>query len=107
MRRLEQQLRWSNEKADALPSAEFWRFVDPAPTIDRLLVLRSTRVNRELASRFSVTLSVAYPGSTQVAYRSLTTADATWPGSAMLWATVDDDTTRILDQPPSGVSLGR
>lgn len=106
MRRLEQQVRWSNEKADALPSAEFWRFVDPEPRIDRLLVLRTTRVNRELASRFSETLATAYPGSTAIAYRALTTSDGLWPGSAVLWSTVAGDTARILDRPPKGVPLG-
>lgn len=107
MRRLEQQIRWSNEKADALPSAEFWRFTDPGPRIERLLILRSTRINRELASRFAETLVIAFPAASFEAYRALTTPDAPWPGSALVWATVDGDTARILDQPPRGVSLGR
>lgn len=63
LRRLEQQLRWSNEKAASLPSAEFWPFADPAPRIERLLILRSTQTNRELASRFSETLATAFPAS--------------------------------------------
>lgn len=107
LRRLEQQLRWSNEKADALPSAEFWRFADPVPRIERLLILRSTRINRELASRFSETLATAFPAASFEAYRALTTPDAPWPGSAILWATVDGDTARILDHPPRGVDVGR
>ena len=61
LRRLEQQVRWSNEKAESLPSADFWRFVDGEPRIDRLLVLRSTRTNRQLAERYAETLRVAYP----------------------------------------------
>lgn len=106
MRRLEQQVRWSNEKADALPSAGFWRFADPAPRIERLLVLRSTRSNRELATRFAETLATAFPAASSEAYRALTTPYAPWPGSALLWATVDGDTARIFDRPPRGVSLG-
>jgi transcriptional regulator with XRE-family HTH domain len=107
MRRLEQQLRWSNEKADALPSADFWRFTDPAPRIERLLILRSTRVNRELASRFSQTLDSAYPTPASAAYEALTTPDRSWPGDALIWATVNGDTARILDRPPRGVVIGR
>ncbi len=107
MRRLEQQIRWSNEKADALPSAEFWRFADPKPRIDRLLILRSTRVNREIASRFSETLAAAYPGDAVSAYQALTSPDAPWLGSSILWATVDGDAARILERPPRGVKLGR
>jgi transcriptional regulator with XRE-family HTH domain len=107
VRRLEQQLRWSNEKADALPSAEFWRFTGPAPRIDRLLILRSTRVNRELASRFAETLAVAYPASPAMAFAALTTAADPWPGSAVLWARVDGETVEILNRPPRGMTLGR
>jgi len=106
MRRLEQQLRWSNEKSEALPSADFWRFVDPAPRVERLLVLRSTRANRDLASRFQDLLTTAYPGSTSLAYGSLTSAAAPWPGNAVVWATVEHDVARILDRPPRSVALG-
>lgn len=107
LRRLEQQLRWSQLKAESLPSAEFWRFTEDVPRIDRMLVLRSTRTNRELARRFSETLAIAYPGDARDAYRALTTSDATWPGSAILWADVEGDAARILDRPPRGVSPGR
>jgi transcriptional regulator with XRE-family HTH domain len=107
IRRLEQQLRWSNEKAGSLQSADFWRFTDSAPRIDQLLVQRSTRANRDLASRFHEILRGAFPANTIEAYRALTTPDAPWPGSALLWATVDGDTARVLDHPPRGVALGR
>jgi transcriptional regulator with XRE-family HTH domain len=106
LRRLEQQLRWSNEKAESLPSADFWRFVDGAPRIDRLLILRSTRTNRQLAERFAETLRVAYPASPIEAYRALTTPDVSWPGSALLWAEVEGDAARVRDRPPRGVMTG-
>jgi transcriptional regulator with XRE-family HTH domain len=106
VRRLEQQLRWSHEKAESLPSSDFWRFVDRAPKIDQLLILRSTRTNRQLAARFSETLTVAYPASPIDVYRALTTPDAAWPGSAMLWATVEGDVARILERPPRGLTPG-
>jgi len=51
LRRLEQLLRWANEKALALPSALFWDRMGETPRIDRLLVVRSTRSNREIATR--------------------------------------------------------
>jgi hypothetical protein len=104
VRRLEQQLRWSHEKAESLPSADFWRFVERAPRIDQLLILRSTRSNRQLAARFSETLAAAYPASPIDAYRALTTPDIAWPGSAVLWASVEDDTARILERPPRSLS---
>jgi transcriptional regulator with XRE-family HTH domain len=107
VRRLDQQLRWSNEKADSLPSAEFWRFADRAPRIDQLLILRSTRVNRELAARFAASLATAFPARASDVFRALTTADASWPGSALLWATLDGDTARILERPPRGALVGR
>ena len=107
IRRLEQQLRWSKQKADALPSADFWRFVEGDPRIDRLLVLRSTHANRELASRFDETLRAAYPAPSADAFRALTTADGPWPGSAVLWARVEGDVATILERPPRGVGPGR
>jgi transcriptional regulator with XRE-family HTH domain len=107
LRRLEQHLRWMNEKADALPSAEFWRFVDKPPVVQRLLVLRSTRANRDLASRFVETLRTAYPASAAAAYLALTKPDPAAPGSALLWATVEGDQAKILDRPPRGVLVGR
>lgn len=61
LRRLEQQIRWSHEKAGSMPSADFWRFIEGTPRVDQLLVLRSTRTNRQLAERFSETLAVAFP----------------------------------------------
>lgn len=101
LRRIEQQLRWAGEKSAALPSAEFWS-TDPErlPDIHRLLVLRATRTNRELAERFAHTLAVAYPASASDAYRALTEPDVLWPGPALLWATVDGDETRLLDGTP-------
>jgi len=104
LRRLEQQIRWSNEKAESLPSADLWRFVEGAPRIDRLLVLRSTRTNRDLVNRFRATIETAYPASPTDAYRALTTPDAPWPGAALIWASLDSVEARILDRPPRSVA---
>ena len=107
LRRLEQQLRWSHEKAESLPSADFWRFLEHEPKIDQLLVLRSTRANRQLAAQFSETLAVAFPANPIDAHRALTTPDASWPGSAILWASVEGDMARILERPPRPVAPAR
>lgn len=107
LRRLEQQLRWSHEKADALPSASIWPSLEPCPCVDRLLIVRNTRVNRAVVERFAATLTTDYPAPAIDAYRALTTADAPWPGSAIVWIAVDGDAARILDRPPRGVSVGR
>jgi hypothetical protein len=107
LRRLEQQIRWSHEKAESLPSAEFWRFTQDQPKIEKLLILRSTHANRLLATRFPETLATAFLANPIQAYRALTTPDVPWPGSALLWARVDGDATRILERPPRSVSAAR
>ena len=100
LRRLEQQLRWANEKADALPSATIWPRDRVVPEIHRVLVLRDTRTNRALAGRFAETIRTAYPVSPSDSWQALTDAATPWLGSAFLWATVDGDATRILDREP-------
>lgn len=107
LRRLEQQVRWLNEKADSLPSAEFWRFASDTPRIERVLVLRSTRLNRELAARFAQTLATTYPSRSRDACAAMRTANAPWPGSALLWARFEGNAVKILDDPPRGVPFGR
>jgi transcriptional regulator with XRE-family HTH domain len=105
IRRLEQLLRWSNEKAAAiLPSGAVPQIgTTRAPAISRLLVIRSTRTNRVIASTFSSTLQTAYPASPERAFKALTSVDIDWPGAALLWAKVDRSGTRILDRPPRGL----
>ena len=105
MRRLEQQLGWARMKAESLPSADFWRFVD-SPTIGQLLVIRSTRATRELARRFEATLRAAYPAPVADAIAALV-GTGPWPGNALLWADVTGDAVRVLDRPPRGITLGR
>ena len=106
VRRLEQQLGWAKLKAESLPSADFWRHLDREPKIGQLLVLRSSRANRELAKQFAETLRVAYPTPTVATYAAVV-ADGAWPGAGLLWAAVDDDKVRILERPPRGVTVGR
>jgi transcriptional regulator with XRE-family HTH domain len=105
--RLEQFLRWTNDKVAALPSADIWPMFDTPPTVHRLLVLRSTSATRDLAHRFGQTLRAAYPAPASAAYAALTTSDTPWPWSAILWADVRGGVARVMPRPPRGVALGR
>ena len=100
LRRLEQQLRWANEKAAALPSSEVWASgTTIQPTIHRVLVLRRTRANRAIATRFAATIAAAYPALPGDAHRALTRPALPWPGSAFLWASVTGDGASLNDRP--------
>ena len=103
--RLEQQVRWSGDKAASVGSS---RLVVPGEdwTVSRLLILRSTAANRDLARSFEATLRAAYPARTRDAARSLTQGDA-WPGDALIWIRLDGDRSELMDGPPRGVSVGR
>jgi transcriptional regulator with XRE-family HTH domain len=65
LRRLEQQIRWSADKAASLGSSDL---VGPGPAfaVSRLLVLRSTAATRELARQFESTMRAAYPARTSM-----------------------------------------
>jgi transcriptional regulator with XRE-family HTH domain len=104
--RLEQQLRWAQDKAASLPSAAMWPYLDGDRSTSRLLVLRSTAANRELARRFEATLRAAYPARAAEVFASLTTGSP-WPGPGILWADLQGDVVCILDRPPRGVLVGR
>jgi transcriptional regulator with XRE-family HTH domain len=104
--RLEQQLRWAQDKAASLPSAAMWPYLDGDRSTSQLLVLRSTAANRELARRFEATLRAAYPARAADVFASLTTG-APWPGAGILWADLRGDVATILDRPPRGVAVGR
>ncbi len=105
--RLEQQIRWAQDKAQSLPSADLWRFIDLDRSISRMLVLRSTQANREIARRFRATLASAYPAATGDVFTALTVPGTPWPGAGILWADVRGDEVRVLERPPRGVALGR
>lgn len=104
--RLEQSLRWAQDKASSLLSADLWTYLDGNRAISRILVLRSTAANRALARRFETTLRAAYPARTADVYASLTTGSP-WPGPGILWADVRGDAVRILRRPPRGVTPRR
>ena len=104
LRRVEQQLRWAGLKADSLPSASGWPWVEGAtPRVHRLLVLRSTVATREIVRSLPELFRAAYPVKERDAFESLTREAKPWPGNAMLWADLDGKTARILEGPPRGV----
>jgi transcriptional regulator with XRE-family HTH domain len=108
LRRLEQVVRWSHQKRDALPSASFWTFAGTVdePTTSGLLVLRSSRANRQAVDDHAAQLGSAFPARTRDAVASLT-GTVPWPGSAIVWATVVNGRAEILEGPPRSVAFGR
>ncbi len=110
IRRLEQQLRWIAEKELSLPSSEIARSVaaltGAMPATSRLLVLRSTAANRDLARQFAATFAAAFPARAAEAVSALR-GDAPWPGPAVVWIRVEGSDAVMLDGPPRGVTLGR
>jgi transcriptional regulator with XRE-family HTH domain len=110
IRRLEQQIRWANEKARALSNSELVSTIfeqGATPVVESVLLLRSTRSTRELAREFEATLGAAYPARVGDLLASLAGRAAAWAGPGILWASVDGRHGRILPSPPRGVRLGR
>jgi len=105
LRRLEQQIRWSADKAASLASSDLVRDV-LEPTISTLLVLRSTASTRQLAREFEATLRVAYPARSVSVVTSLRDG-AAWPGPGIVWVRIEGERVELLDRPPRGVNLGR
>jgi transcriptional regulator with XRE-family HTH domain len=108
LRRLEQQIRWSTEKADGLAR----KLAEASPTgasiaVSRLLILRSTVTTRELARTFEATLATAYPARAEDVVSALTTSRVPWPGPGIIWVRLEGGRATILDHPPRGVRLGR
>jgi transcriptional regulator with XRE-family HTH domain len=95
LRRLEQQIRWSRDKAEALPSWMGWPHLGDAPDVSQLLIVRSTRATREIGREFERVLRAAYPAHPDDALAALT-GTARWPGPALIWARFDGRETRFL-----------
>ena len=102
LRRVEQQIRWSVQKADALAAMPEYA----GARVSRLVVVRNTTAMRETVRAATRTLAAAYPARAADAIAALT-ADGPWPGAALVWANVERGEARILDGPPRGVMVGR
>ena len=94
LRRLEQQIRWSMDKAAALPSWEGWLRLREQPRISRLLIVRRTRATSGVVRDFERQIRTAYPAHPDDALAL--TGTAPWPGPAMVWALVDGRRSRLL-----------
>lgn len=130
---VEGQLRWAGQKAESLPSAAGWPWMDTpgvpgvpaaapaapgapgaaapgapgalaAPRIDRLLLLRSSSPNHELVAGLPATFRTAYPAPTEDAVAALRGNGVPWPGSAIAWVRVDGSQTRLMDEAPRPVA---
>jgi transcriptional regulator with XRE-family HTH domain len=93
LRRVEQLVRWSREKADSLPSWDGWQRLDAEPVVSQLLIVRRTRANLAVARDFERQLRLAFPAHPADALASLDGSEP-WPGSALLWATLDRQRVR-------------
>lgn len=76
-------------------------------TVSRLLVLRSTKHNRDLARLYEATLTASFPGRVGDALAALGGAEAPWPGPTLLWARLEAGRAVILNKPPRGIRVGR
>lgn len=102
LRRVEQQLRWAAQKADALAALP----EQAGRNVSRLLIIRNTAAMREIVHASAATLAAAYPAATEAALASLR-GTASWPGSVLLWASVERGRARLLAGPPRGIAVGR
>ncbi|MEW5989747.1 MAG: helix-turn-helix transcriptional regulator [Chloroflexota bacterium] len=100
IRRVEQQIRWANEKSEALATSL-------GRPVSQLLILRSTARTRELARQYETLLRTAYPCRTADAVAALTTAGVPWPGPSIVWVHLHGSTATLMLHPPRGVTLGR
>ena len=108
LRRIEQQIRWSKAKAEALAMARGAEGEDggqAARPVSRLLLLRSTVRTRAVVAEYAELIAAAYPARAVDAYAALT-GEARWPGDALLWCRVENGQATILPRPPRGITVG-
>jgi hypothetical protein len=103
--RIEEQLRWISQKADAIRDQLIDNGHDPG-TISRVLVLRSTEATREIARRCRAILATAYPARSVDVFDALT-EDGPWPGAGIVWMRIERGSVALLRHPPRGVPVGR
>lgn len=99
IRRLEAQLRWASEKAEALRTRLDLapRGAGEPPDISRLLVLRSTPSTRTVAATYGQILEAAYPAASVDVLASLC-GEAPWPGPGILWMVVERGHAHLIER---------
>ncbi len=98
LRRMEQLIRWSAEKAAALPSSDAWARLGAdgtLPRVSQLLLVRWTRANRDAVSDARRLLRDAYPANPADAFASLT-GQSPWPGASLCWVQIDGPRPALL-----------
>ena len=103
LRRVEEQVRWVNEKADAL--AELAEF--QGRRVCRLLLLRDCAAMRALVRSVPNVFAAAYPGAAREAVEALSHERGVLPEATLLWVDVRGASSRLLAGPPRGMALGR
>jgi transcriptional regulator with XRE-family HTH domain len=83
-----------------------FRRLEPATTVSSALVIRSTEATRRMVRLLSVTFAATLPGDHGQALDALA-ARADWPGTTLLWVTLENGRAELLERPPRGVSVGR
>jgi transcriptional regulator with XRE-family HTH domain len=117
LRRLEQQIRWSRAKADALAEggasdlAELLASTQRneggnVPAVSRLLLLRSTWATHKVVATYTDLLATAYPAPHADTLAALT-GTGPWPGPALVWMQVAKGIGSLREAPPRGIRLGR
>jgi DNA-binding XRE family transcriptional regulator len=104
IRRLEALIRSAIDKSESLPSSDLWPFLSAGtarPPIHRVLLLRSTAANREIARSFAATLSAAYPARTAEVVAALARSR---PSVARQRHRLGPRRTRQRDDPPRRAS---
>lgn len=103
LRRVEQQVRWANQKADAVAALPGFE----ARRIGRLLLVRNSSANRALVRTAPEVFRAAYPAKAADAFDALAGPTTPFPGAALLWVDINPGRTRVLPTPPRGVVVGR
>lgn len=109
LRRLEQQIRWASMKADALGEGgarELGSVRGEVANVSRMLLLRVTTTNLQLARMYGDLLAAAYPARHHDAIAALT-GTAPWPGPVLVWVDVSNGQGILRMRPPRGVRVGR
>ena len=110
LRRAEQTLRWSNEKAAALPATELHRMAVAAtgspPHVHRLLVVRSTPAARAVVGELGALFGASYPVPPDAAVAAIRGGSAL-PGNALVWMHVHGSSARLMEGLPRALRVGR